>query len=187
MLARSLSMPYIEVQDDCDDEWEAAELSGTCSHYGRRPLATLVIGRQLPHRAGHRPAATQRSAVSTRLRSPGGRRNRLCHTASMLIRPAEPDDALDVARVHVRSWQTGYHGLLPAAYLDQLRPEERAQRYDFATQDIRKPATLSRWTKTGYADLPPPRPRAIPNRRTRANCVPSMSTPINGDVARELR
>jgi GNAT superfamily N-acetyltransferase len=60
----------------------------------------------------------------------------------MLLRPALPDDALDVARVHVRAWQVGYRGLLPAAYLDHLRPEERAQRDDFATQDIRRPATI---------------------------------------------
>jgi GNAT superfamily N-acetyltransferase len=60
----------------------------------------------------------------------------------MLLRPARPDDALAVARVHVRAWQTGYSDLLPAAYLDQLRAEERAQRYDFATQDMRKPATM---------------------------------------------
>ena len=30
-----------------------------------------------------------------------------------------------VARVHVRSWQVGYRGLLPDAYLDGLRAEER--------------------------------------------------------------
>jgi GNAT superfamily N-acetyltransferase len=64
------------------------------------------------------------------------------HTARMLIRPARPEDALDVANVHVRSWQAGYRGLLPDAYLDALRAEDRAQRYDFATQDPTKPATL---------------------------------------------
>lgn len=60
----------------------------------------------------------------------------------MLLRPAEPSDAMDVARVHVRSWQAGYRGLLPAEYLDQLRPEDRAARYDFATQDATKPHTI---------------------------------------------
>ena len=39
----------------------------------------------------------------------------------MFLRPAEPDDAMEVARVHVRSWQAGYRGLLPDAYLDGLR------------------------------------------------------------------
>lgn len=61
---------------------------------------------------------------------------------AMLLRPAEPADAMSVAQVHVRSWQTGYRGLLPDAYLDGLRPEERAQRYDFATEDVRAPATM---------------------------------------------
>lgn len=60
----------------------------------------------------------------------------------MLIRPAAPNDALDVARVHVRAWQVAYRELLPNDYLAQLRPEERAQRYDFANQDLRRPKTV---------------------------------------------
>jgi GNAT superfamily N-acetyltransferase len=47
-----------------------------------------------------------------------------------------------VARVHVRSWQAAYRGLMPDAFLDQLRPEDRAARYDFATTDPAKPRTL---------------------------------------------
>ena len=43
-----------------------------------------------------------------------------------------------VARVHVRSWQVGYRGLLPDAYLDGLRAEERAERYNFASGDARE-------------------------------------------------
>jgi GNAT superfamily N-acetyltransferase len=60
----------------------------------------------------------------------------------MLLRPAEPEDAIYVARVHVRTWQTGYRGLLPQAYLDGLRAEDRARRYDFSELDPRRPATL---------------------------------------------
>jgi GNAT superfamily N-acetyltransferase len=60
----------------------------------------------------------------------------------MLLRPAQPDDAIAVARVHVRSWQSAYRTLLPDEYLDQLRPEDRAERYDFATLDPRKPRTI---------------------------------------------
>ena len=60
----------------------------------------------------------------------------------MLLRPARPDDALAVARVHVRSWQAGYRTLLPADYLAGLRPEERAARYDFGSVDPRSPATI---------------------------------------------
>jgi GNAT superfamily N-acetyltransferase len=47
-----------------------------------------------------------------------------------------------VARVHVRSWQAGYRGLLPDAYLDGLRPEERAARYDFASENVLDPVTI---------------------------------------------
>ncbi|MGP8035263.1 MAG: N-acetyltransferase family protein [Steroidobacteraceae bacterium] len=60
----------------------------------------------------------------------------------MLIRPAQPQDAIEVARVHVRSWQAAYRGLLPGDYLDGLRPEERAQKYNFAGADAQAPATL---------------------------------------------
>jgi len=60
----------------------------------------------------------------------------------MLLRTAEPDDAIAVARVHVRSWQAAYRKLLPDDYLDQLRPEDRAQKYDFVTLDPLKPHTI---------------------------------------------
>ena len=60
----------------------------------------------------------------------------------MMVRPAEPDDAMNVARVHVRAWQSGYRGILPQEYLDGLRAEDRARRYDFASRDPSHPATL---------------------------------------------
>jgi len=60
----------------------------------------------------------------------------------MLIRPAQPDDALSVARMHVRAWQVGYCHLLAGDYLAQLDPQERARRYDFANQDMQRPKTL---------------------------------------------
>ena len=47
-----------------------------------------------------------------------------------------------VARVHVRSWQTAYRTLLPDDYLDQLRAEDRAEKYDFASLDPLKPRTI---------------------------------------------
>ena len=60
----------------------------------------------------------------------------------MLLRPAEPDDAIAVARVHVRSWQAAYRTLLPDDYLDQLRPEDRAQKYNFSSLDPLLPQTI---------------------------------------------
>jgi ribosomal protein S18 acetylase RimI-like enzyme len=58
------------------------------------------------------------------------------------IRGAEPEDAAAVAVVHVRSWQVAYRGLLPDDYLDHLRPEERAARYTFGSDDPALPRTL---------------------------------------------
>jgi ribosomal protein S18 acetylase RimI-like enzyme len=76
----------------------------------------------------------------------------------MLIRPAEPADALTVARVHVRAWQVGYRKLLPDEYLDGLRPEDRAQRYTFGSTDPQKPATIvavEHGTVCGFATTAP--------------------------------
>ena len=60
---------------------------------------------------------------------------------SAQIRSAIPADALAVARVHVRSWQAAYRELLPADYLNSLRPEDRASRYDFTHCDPAGPHT----------------------------------------------
>jgi GNAT superfamily N-acetyltransferase len=60
----------------------------------------------------------------------------------MLLRPAEAADALAVARVHVRSWQTAYRNLLPNDYLDKLRPEDRAERYTLGSPDPLHPYTI---------------------------------------------
>jgi len=58
------------------------------------------------------------------------------------LRHAEPTDALAVARVHVRSWQAAYRKLMPDEYLDQLRPEDRANKYNFGSLDPLKPHTI---------------------------------------------
>jgi GNAT superfamily N-acetyltransferase len=60
----------------------------------------------------------------------------------MSLRAAKVQDAMDVARVHVRSWQAAYRGLLPAEYLDALKPEDRAARYVFENPDATKPWTI---------------------------------------------
>jgi GNAT superfamily N-acetyltransferase len=60
----------------------------------------------------------------------------------MELRPARPEDALAVARVHVRCWQIGYRGLLPDGYLDGLRAEDRAPRYTFEVRDPDRPHTI---------------------------------------------
>src|SRR5215218_1600352 len=66
-----------------------------------------------------------------------------CQTRAVLIvRAAEPADAIEVARVHVRSWQRAYRGLLPDDHLDGLRAEDRAARYTFGQSREDSPATL---------------------------------------------
>ena len=77
-----------------------------------------------------------------------------------LLRSAEPGDELAVARVHVRSWQVGYRGLLPDDYLDNLRPEERATRYTFGSTDPSRPATvlaIQQGAICGFATIAPAR------------------------------
>jgi RimJ/RimL family protein N-acetyltransferase len=48
----------------------------------------------------------------------------------MRVRRAEVADAAAIARVHVRSWQIAYRGLIPQDYLDRLDPAERRERWE---------------------------------------------------------
>ncbi|RMI28283.1 GNAT family N-acetyltransferase [Nocardia stercoris] len=57
------------------------------------------------------------------------------------LRRAVPDDATAVAALHVRSWQEGYRGLLPADFLAGLDPAQRAARYTFDRIGPDDPAT----------------------------------------------
>jgi GNAT superfamily N-acetyltransferase len=59
----------------------------------------------------------------------------------LTVRAASPEDAAAVARVHVRSWQAAYRGLLADEVLDGLRPEDRAARYTFHLVGPDLPAT----------------------------------------------
>lgn len=83
-----------------------------------------------------------------------------------MLRLAEPEDCLAVARVHVRSWQGAYRKLLPDEYLDNLRPEERAQSYDFATRDplkLRTVVTVEDNSICGFATTMPSRDSGLPD------------------------
>lgn len=46
--------------------------------------------------------------------------------AGLLVRPAVPADAPDIARAHVEAWQSAYVGLVPQNTLDRLSIERRA-------------------------------------------------------------
>jgi GNAT superfamily N-acetyltransferase len=58
------------------------------------------------------------------------------------IREARPRDALEVAGVHVRTWQAAYRGLIDGDFLAGLKAEERAARYTFGSADPAAPRTL---------------------------------------------
>lgn len=79
---------------------------------------------------------------------------------AMNLRAAVPEDAMAVARVHVRAWQVAYRGMMPDDYLAGLRPEDRAKGYDFATRDPARPRTLVAIevdTVLGFATIAPAR------------------------------
>lgn len=81
------------------------------------------------------------------------------------LRDAHPDDAFEVASVHVRSWQSAYRGIVPDAYLDCLRPEDRMARYTFADTRPGQPRTvvaLDGATIIGFATFGPCRDEDAP-------------------------
>jgi GNAT superfamily N-acetyltransferase len=50
------------------------------------------------------------------------------------VRPAVAGDAQAAARLHVRSWQSAYRGLIAQQYLDSLDPNAWASRYNFGQE-----------------------------------------------------
>lgn len=91
----------------------------------------------------------------------------------LTIRREEPDDAEAIARVHVRSWQAGYAGIMPDEVLRRLNPAAWAQRRrDLGTADPEHPfATLVTevdGTVTGFATFGPYR-----NDQDRADLDPA--------------
>lgn len=49
----------------------------------------------------------------------------------MNVRPAGPEDAREIAEIHVRTWQAAYPGIVPAEYLASLN----AERYESMWKD----------------------------------------------------
>jgi ribosomal protein S18 acetylase RimI-like enzyme len=58
------------------------------------------------------------------------------------VRPAAPPDAPAMGRVHVRAWRAAYRGHMPDAYLDGLRPEDRAAYWDRALRREDRPGVV---------------------------------------------
>ena len=82
------------------------------------------------------------------------------------LRIARVDDKSEVAGVHVRSWQVAYRGLLPNEFLDQLRPEDRAARYTFGSDDPNQRTTfvaLNDGVVCGFATMGISRDSDIPD------------------------
>ena len=49
---------------------------------------------------------------------------------SILIRSAVLEDSEGIAKVHTRSWQSAYRGILPDEWLDNLKWQDRKARWD---------------------------------------------------------
>lgn len=58
------------------------------------------------------------------------------------VRAAVPADTDEVARLHVRSWQAAYRGLIAQDYLDGLTPDAVATRYTFGRIGLQLPSTV---------------------------------------------
>ncbi len=116
------------------------------SDMGGRALDRLATAIESPGAVPTRQRNSARRADHSRLlRHPGAACRESAQRARparlVLLRPAEPADAMDVARVHVRAWQVAYRNLLPDGYLDGLKPEDRARRYTFGGTDPHEPMT----------------------------------------------
>jgi ribosomal protein S18 acetylase RimI-like enzyme len=100
----------------------------------------------------------------------------------MLLRPAQPADALAIARVHVRAWQHGYAGILPASYLNQLRPEDRAAKYDLSHADPSNPYTIV----ATDADIISPTETSTPGNIARRSAEPARDPVDQSSNAADL-
>lgn len=58
----------------------------------------------------------------------------------MTVRPAMPADAMDIAYIHVDTWQNAYRGMIPDSYLDNL---SLAQRGNWWTHVLTDPNNTS--------------------------------------------
>ncbi len=80
---------------------------------------------------------------------------------TFLIRPAVLSDSEGIAKVHTRSWQSAYRGILPDAWLDALKWQDRKERWD-RQLPIQSPRAIFVVTNTsneivGFASIGPAR------------------------------
>lgn len=84
---------------------------------------------------------------------------------ALTIRTATVEDAIEMAYVHVRAWQSAYRGLLPDVHLDGLRAQERASRYSLAATGSKAPETIlavDGGAIRGFASIGPSRDADVP-------------------------
>jgi ribosomal protein S18 acetylase RimI-like enzyme len=58
------------------------------------------------------------------------------------LRRATGKDAMGVARVHIATWRSAYHGIVPQEFLDSLSVSRRARSYTF---DVPEPGDHLTW------------------------------------------
>jgi ribosomal protein S18 acetylase RimI-like enzyme len=85
--------------------------------------------------AGQRNMQGKRNSIA-------GRAGRVDTALMTELRTAVPEDAIPAARVHIRSWQAAYPGLIAQEYLDGLEPKTWSTRYAFGRVGIGVPFTV---------------------------------------------
>src|SRR5204863_8733549 len=81
----------------------------------------------------------QRAWRTTRLVPPLPRSVRCPTVAIGYVRPARPDEAGEVARIQLTTWQVAYRRLIPRDVLDELDPEWLAGRWREAIESPPSP------------------------------------------------
>lgn len=86
---------------------------------------------------------------------------------SFLIRPAVLSDSEGIAKVHTRSWQSAYQGILPDDWLDALKWQDRKERWETGLR-VGSPATIYVATNpekeiVGFASMAPTRDEDLDN------------------------
>jgi GNAT superfamily N-acetyltransferase len=85
---------------------------------------------------------------------------RVTGTADVSVRPARPDDAIEIARVQVVTWRTAYRALLPTAVLDDWDADSATASWRAAVASPPTPAhgvlvALERNAVVGFAAFGP--------------------------------
>jgi len=75
-----------------------------------------------------------------------------------MIRPATPNDALAIATIHVRAWQSAYDGVFPPEFLERLSIEHRTEFWQRELSEDRsivlvaeKEGSVAGWISGGYS------------------------------------